>query len=311
MSVTYGAQNEHGLLKRVVMHRPGPELDRVTAATAGSFGFTAPVDRRIFLNEFDALTEALSSFGAEPVLLTDVLKNDADALAYIACRPNMTYTRDLAVVLDRGVLLMSMMHKGRKGDPWIVQRAMERLGVPILGSIEPPGFIEGGAILFLDERRMIVSLCDRATEPAILQMRNLLLGKHIDELILVPVAEGEIHIDGLLMFLAADFAVAYPPHIDLYPSTIFRKGRQPEYVILTEYLDRHGVTVFPVDEHEKNTACVNYVTVAPMKVIGYDWAERTHAEVRRRGGSVIGVPGTQLLLGNAGPHCMTLPLLKN
>ena len=228
----------------------------------------------------------------------------------MATRPNMTYTRDLAVVLDAGALLMSMYHKGRKGDPWVIERALQRLGIPILGEIRPPGFVEGGGILFLDERKMIVSLCDRTTEPAIFQLCDLLLGNHVDEIVMVPVAEGEVHIDGLLMFIAHNFALAYPPHLDIYPSTIFRKGKSPERVPLTDYLTRHGVEIWAVDEHEKDRACVNYVAVAPMKAIGYAWAARTHEAIRSRGGEATGVPGDQLIRGNAGPHCMTCPLLK-
>lgn len=308
---SFGAQNEHGTLKRVLMHRPGPELQLVNTRTAPNFGFSGPVDIPAFLDEFDALTGALGSLGTEVILLSDVLRHDDEALAYMALRPNMTYTRDLAVVLDGGVVLMSMYHKGRKGDPWIIRRAMQRLGVPVLGEIHPPGFVEGGGIMFLTERKLIVSLCDRTTEPAIFQLCDLLLGEHVDEIIMVPLAEGEIHIDGLLMFIARNFAVAYRPHLDMYPSTIFRKGRSPERVLIVDYLERHGVDIWDVSEEEKNRACVNYVTVAPLTAVGYDWATRTHEAIRERGGTVIGIPGKQLVLGNAGPHCMTCPILKD
>jgi N-dimethylarginine dimethylaminohydrolase len=293
------------------MHRPGEELALVTSATTRNFGFSSPVDIPVFLEEFDALAAALSALGAEVVLLTDVLKRDPEALAYIAKRPNMTYTRDLAVVFDRGVLLMSMFHKGRKGDTWVIRRAMERLGIPVIGEIQPPGFVEGGGVMFLSERQVIVSLCDRTTESAIFQMCDLLLDEHVDELIMAPVAEGEVHIDGLLMFVSPHLALAYRPHIGMYPATIFRKGRPAAYVWLPDYLEAHGFEIFEVSEEEKNRACINYVTVAPLTVVGYDWASRTHEEIHRRGGRAVGIPGTQLLRGNAGPHCMTCPLLKD
>ncbi len=310
MAKFFGAQNEHGVLKRVLMHRPGEELSLVTPATQASFGFSSPVDIPTFLQEFDALTAALSSLGTEVILLDEVLKEDKEALAYISRRPNITYTRDLAVVLDKGMLMMSMFHKGRKGDTWVIRRAAEKLGIPILGEITPPGYVEGGGIMFLSERQLIVSLCDRTTEPAIFQMCDLLLGDHVDEIIMVPIAEGEVHIDGLLMFLGPDLAIGYRPYLELYPSTIFRKGQRPQYVWLPDYLSQNGFDLFEVTEAEKNSACVNYVTVGPLTAVGYDWATRTENEIHRKGGKVIGIPGTQLRLGNAGPHCMTCPILK-
>lgn len=310
MSKLFGAQNEHGRLKKVLMHRPGEELSLVTHETADYFGFSGPVDQPGFLNEFDAITDALNTLGTEVILLTDVLKNDDDALNYIKRRPNITYTRDLAVTMDAGILLMSMFHKGRKGDTWVIERAAKRLGIPVLGTICPPGFVEGGGIMFLSERKMIVSLCDRTTEPAIFQLCDLLFGEHLDEIIMTPVAEGEVHIDGLLMLLSRDFAIGYKPFLELYPSTIFRKNQSPEYVFLPDYLSSLGIDFFEVTVEEKDRASVNYVTTEPLTAVGYDWSTRIEAEILRRGGKVVGIPGEQLILGNAGPHCMTCPILK-
>src|SRR5438046_283763 len=84
----YGAQTEFGKLKRVLMHRPGRELERVTVDTEKAYNFRRAVDIPSFQSEYDALVESVSEAGAEVVLLTDVLKNEPDALAYIARRPN-------------------------------------------------------------------------------------------------------------------------------------------------------------------------------------------------------------------------------
>lgn len=312
MAQSYGAQNEHGTLKRVLMHRPGDEIKLVTKETAPHFGFSSPVDFDKFLADFDLLTSSLEAMGTEVLLLADILRDDSDALAYISRRPNITYTRDLAVVLNAGCLLMSMFEKGRKGDTWVIRRAMERLGIPILDEIKPPGFVEGGGVMFLSERQMIVSLCDRTTEPAIYQMCDRLLDEgHIDEIIMVPVPEGTIHIDGLLMFVSGSLAIGYKPDLEMYPSAIFRRGHAPEYTWLPDYLEKNGFDLFEVTEQEMNQGCVNYVAVSPLKAVGYDKASRISAEIEKRGGETLSVPSEQLFRGNAGPHCMTCPILKN
>jgi N-dimethylarginine dimethylaminohydrolase len=278
--------------------------------TLEAFHFAAPVDVAAFQAEFDELHQALSQAGVEVILLTDVLADDPEALAYIARRPNVTYTRDLAVVTDGGAVLMRMALKGRQGDQWVIERALQRLGVPILGRIEPPGLIEGGGIQFLDGRTAIVSLCDRANEVAVRQLAELLLGQVLDEIIMVPLPEGEIHIDGLLMLIDRDLALAYLPSLDLYPSVIFRHGQSPQYVWLPEELSRRGVEFIEVTQEEAKRAEVNFIAVGPRRVVGYEWARRVAGEIERRGGQAWGIPGVELIKGNAGPHCMTCPILR-
>ena len=107
------------------------------------------MNMRSISSEYDALVESVSEAGAEVVLLTDVLKNEPDALAYISRRPNICYTRDMAVVTDGGAILLSMAIRGRKVDPWVIGLAMEKLGIPVLGAIEAPGLLEGGGVAWL------------------------------------------------------------------------------------------------------------------------------------------------------------------
>ena len=95
----YGVSNAYGDLKRVIMHRPGPELGMVTEKTLAEFHFNRPVDRVKFLADYDTMLGLFQAHGVETLLLSEILKEDEDALFYMARRPNVTYTRDLAVVL--------------------------------------------------------------------------------------------------------------------------------------------------------------------------------------------------------------------
>ncbi|MBI3732920.1 MAG: hypothetical protein HY259_05620 [Chloroflexi bacterium] len=304
----FGAQTEYGRLKRVLMHRPGGELGCVTEATAGAFNYRRPVDIAKFQAEYDALAKAISDTGAEVILLADVLKNDPDALAYIARRPNMCYTRDLAVVTRGGAVLMSMAIKGRMGDPWVIGLAMEKLGVPVLGEIEPPGLIEGGGVQFMDERTAVVALCDRANEAAIKQFCHLLLGKYLDEVVMVPVPDGEVHIDGSLMFVDRTVAIGHRASLDLHPSLVFRDGQRPRRIWFSDLLEQRGVELIETTIDERHQMCINYVATAPLQAVGWQWATRLSDEIRSRGGKVWTVNGAELVNGNGGPHCLTCPI---
>ena len=142
----YGVPNAYGDLKRVLMHRPGRELDLVTERTLEEFHFERPVNRQRFAAEYDTMAGLFQAHGVDTLMLTDVLKDDADALSYIAHRPNMTYTRDLASVFSRGAVLMSPHLKGRWGDQLMLGRAHSNGSVcPFWAPSSHPGFskVEG------------------------------------------------------------------------------------------------------------------------------------------------------------------------
>ena len=57
-------RNAYGNLSRVLMHRPGPELDVVTAENLKEFNFVRPVNRDRFVEDYDAM---LGRFRAEGI----------------------------------------------------------------------------------------------------------------------------------------------------------------------------------------------------------------------------------------------------
>ena len=115
----------------------------------------------------------------------------------------MTYTRDLAAVFSRGAVLMGPHLKGRWGDQEMMGRAFRRLGVPVLGAIEPPGYLEGGGVTLIGDDTAVASLCDRATPEGTRALRDLVLGKDVKYFLEVPLPFGHIHIDGIFMVWAS------------------------------------------------------------------------------------------------------------
>jgi arginine deiminase len=74
----FGVATAYGTMKRVLMHRPGEELQKVTDDTLGEFHFKRPVKKKMFLADYNGMLELFQSHGVETVLLTDVLKSDED-----------------------------------------------------------------------------------------------------------------------------------------------------------------------------------------------------------------------------------------
>jgi N-dimethylarginine dimethylaminohydrolase len=299
---------EHMPLKTVLMHRPDTELTLLTEDRLSYFNFSAlpHVDR--FLEEFDALVVALRSMGTEVLLIGDILKNDPQALAYMQQRANMTYTRDLAVIMPTGAMLAGMAIPGRQGDPAIVGKVCAQLGIPVIAQLEPGGIFEGGGATFMRGDTIFVGRCKRTNPHGLAMVENCARQAGIRRMVTIPVHPIDFHIDGMLVMVDHDLAIvdplalAYAPAEikDLTTGTIYQQG-------VIDFLHAEAIETIEVAPGD-GWACVNVVMTAPRQIVGYEWAERVLNEVEKRGGKAIGVRGNELRKGNGGPHCMTCPL---
>lgn len=293
------------------MHKPGPEIELVTKSNAHLFNYAGPVNAPKFMSDYDIFLKRLRENGTEPVLITDVLKNDKDALNYISRRPNMIYTRDIAVVAGKGIILLNMLLKGRKFDELIIEKAAKRLGLPVLGRIEPPGLVEGGGVMFFDEHTVLASLCDRANEQGLKQLREILFAKTpVDRFIMTIPPEGRIHIDGEFMLIDEKLALISRPDFELYPAMLYAKKQAVKPTWFMDFLESNQVELIELSRQEHDNLGANYVATKPREVVGYDLNPRVDKEITKRGGKVSTFPASELVKGRGGPHCMTCPIWR-
>jgi N-dimethylarginine dimethylaminohydrolase len=307
----FGVKSAYGNLRRVIMHRPGPELDIVNSTNLEEFHFKRPVKREAFMADYDAMLALFQKHGTETLLLRDILKDDADAQAYMNHRPNITYTRDLATVFEHGAVLMGPYLKGRWWDQEMLSRALRRLGVPLLGSINPPGFLEGGGVTMIGEDTAVVSLCDRANENGTRALREIIMGKEVKNLLEVTLPFGNIHIDGIFMVLDEKLCLIHEDSFRSFPCRLYEAEKsEPRFVMFAEYLDQKGFHFIPITNEERVAGHLNVVvTQRSRRAIGFSHARRVGQEMARCGWELETFPCEELFIGNGGAHCMTCPLL--
>jgi N-dimethylarginine dimethylaminohydrolase len=177
----------------------------------------------------------------------------------------------------------------------------QRIGVPVLGGLQPGGVLEGGGITYLRGDTVIVGRCDRTNSLGLQKVQGYMKQAGLKRMVTVPCYPGTIHIDGFLVFIDQDLAIVHPPSLDYAPAIIkdLESGETREQMMM-DFLVSEGVDTIVITE-EDGFAAANFVMTPPRRIVGYEWAERVMDEVERRGGKAIGVPGRELAKGNAGP----------
>src|SRR5262245_1667659 len=155
-----------------VKHPRDAFIDRATIAHQWEdLRFTAPPDLDRAIREHDLFVAALSAAGAQVHLLP---RDDSTTLDSI-------YVRDATIVCERGLILCRMGKSQRGQEPAAQERACVTGHLPaaICGRIEAPGRLEGGDVVWLDPRTLVVGRGYRTNADGIRQLRSI-LGSSVD-----------------------------------------------------------------------------------------------------------------------------------
>ena len=280
-------QSDVAPLRRVVLKHARDAF--VSAARIaeqwGALDWLAPPDLDAACRESDAFGALLESLG---VAVEWLPAHDAGL--------DSIYVRDAALVGDAGVVLSSMGKRTRAAEPALLGRALAHVGIPVLGTIEPPGTLEGGDALWLSRDTLVVGRGKRTNAAGIAQLGALL--PDVDVLT-VPLPDwngpGDVfHLMSVLSPLADDLALVYPP---LLPHA-FR-----------DELRARGFSLVEVPESELFTQGPNVLAVAPRLAIALEGSPETKRRMVAAGVEVHTYRGGEISRkGCGGPTCLTRPL---
>jgi N-dimethylarginine dimethylaminohydrolase len=255
-----------------------------------ALAFTEAPDFSRAVAEYERFLELLAQSGAEILSLPVADNVGLDSI----------YVRDASIVCNRGVILCAMGKALRAGEPAAQGEAFARWGVPGLGRIEFPGRIEGGDVVWLDDRTIVVGRGYRTNDEGIRQLRAL-LADSIDELIVVQLPHwrgpGDVfHLMSILSPVDHDLAVVYSP---LMP------------VPFRERLLERGIELVEVPDDEFDSMGANVLAVSPRRAVMIQGNPTTRARLERAGAAVLEYTGREISLkGGGGPTCLTRPIVR-
>ena len=211
------------------------------------------------------------------------------------------YTHDPCIISNSGVILSNMGKRDRQTEPKAIASYFDSINVPILGQIKSPGTLEGGDVVWIDERTVAVGEGYRTNAEGIRQLKSL-LKSDVDKVITVPLPHWTGPADCL--HLMSNIS---PIDYDLY--LVYSKLLP---VSFRQYLLGRGIKLVEVPDEEYDSMGCNVLAVSPRKVfmiknnpITQQRLEAENVEVHTYDGSEISIKGS------GGPTCLTRPFMRS
>ncbi|MFO7951292.1 MAG: arginine deiminase family protein [Bacillota bacterium] len=233
-----------------------------------------------------------------------IIENNISELYYLP-EDNYTtldsiYTHDPVVITDKGAILCSMGKAERATEPEIAGKYLKKIGVPILGKIEPPAKLEGGDIVWFEDQTAAVGLGYRTNKEGAEQLRKLTKNL-VNGIIEVPLPhwngpEECLHLMSMISPVDKDLAVVYSRMM----AVPFR-----------DYLLEKGIKLIEVPDEEYDNFACNVLALEPRKCVMIAGSPRTKSALESEGATVFEYPGEDISIkGGGGPTCLTRPILR-
>ncbi len=286
--MNFGVNSNTGRLRSVAMRRPGAILE----ADSERWHYAKPINPDVLLSQYETFASLVEESGAEIHWIAD---DPADDLA------DSVFVYDPSFTFPQGAVVMNLGKPLRSAESDLHANFYKSLGIPVLGSIESPGSIEGGDCYWLDDTTLAVGRGFRTNQSGIDQLRSIVephgIAIEAYDLVYLKGPEACLHLMSVCSPLAPDLAMVYAP---LMPTALYQRMEQLGIELL------HA----PTDEFEASGGLnLNILATAPREVIAIDGFPRTAQLLRLAGCDVKLFDASELCLPcEGGPTCLTRPL---
>lgn len=211
-----------------------------------------------------------------------------------------TYAHDTCKITSKGAIMFTVGKELRRGETGATRKFLEGIGVPILGEISGEGTMEGGDVVWLDEKTVAVGRGYRTNYEGIRQFRELTKDV-VDEFIVVELPHGDgpdecLHLMSVISMVDHDLAVVYSK---LMP------------VSFRDLLTERGIELIEVDDAEYANLGSNVLALAPRVCVMPAGNPKTREKLEKAGAKVYEYEGHDISFkGTGGPTCLTLPVTR-
>lgn len=225
--------------------------------------------------------------------------------------PNILFTRDLAAVINDGVILSRAAKKARIRESLLMDTVLEFH--PLFGSVKNNVFrmqgfesIEGGDILIPDKKLVLIGMSERTSFSGIMKAAGAIFDWGVDNVLIVdiPKQRSSMHLDTIFTFASENECIVFPPSITGRKDNIVCLSRNSDGLFQTrlmsslkdaleELLERtfHFLKCGGEDLNsqlrEQWTDGANVFALAPGVIVGYERNVHTFEELAKNGYEIM------------------------
>ena len=293
ISMAYSCHNMVNPIKKIILKHPKDafkDQDTINKQFSRLNYFEAPNFNKA-ISDYDKFVGLLISFDIELHFLPKDNSTSIDSI----------YTHDPCVVSNNGVILCNMGKKARLAEPNTMEDYFKSIQLPILGRIKAPGTLEGGDVVWIDEKTIAVGEGYRTNKEGIKQLKHL-LSDQVENVISVPIPHwtGPKDCLHLMSNISPIDHNLYLVYSRLLPVP-FRK-----------YLLDRNIELIDVPDEEYESMGCNVLAVAPRKVIMINGNLITKQLLEKKDIEVYTYDGAEISIkGAGGPTCLTRPFVRS
>ncbi|WP_310176291.1 arginine deiminase family protein [Neobacillus niacini] len=211
------------------------------------------------------------------------------------------YAHDPVKFTQNGAIILKSGKKLRQPEAEAYKQFLQEKGIPIIGELTGDAVCDGGDIVWLDDRTLLVGRGYRTNDEAIRQLKEITKDL-VDEFVVVqlPHDQGEdecLHLMSFISLVDEDLAVVYSR---LMP------------VFLRQMLIDRGILLIEVPDDEYLRLGCNILALAPRVCMIVSENPSTKQQLLDAGATVYEYEGNEIsYLGTGGPTCLTCPVVRS
>ena len=289
--MTYSS-SMYNLLKRVIVKHPEAAFlnQQHLSEEWKTFNYVTEPDFAESLKEYEEFISILEKH----VDQIDYLPQSNEVgLDSIYAHDPVKFTPEGAIILKSGKQL-------RQPEAQVYKEFLAEKGIAIVGELTGDAVSDGGDIVWLDDKTLLVGRGYRTNDEAIRQLREM-TKSFVEEFIVVqlPHDQGEeecLHLMSFISMVDSDLAVVYSP---LMP------------VFLRQLLIERGVQLIEVSKSEYDTLGGNVLALAPRVCMIVEGNPDVKQQLLDANATVYEYKGDEISVkGTGGPTCLTSPVVR-